>query len=120
MFGLKDHERQLYERLLEEKERLVVTLASEVDWHRAQTGTYLPTPASAPVGMVPVEYVDEERAAMEQLLANLDPGELGGPQHMSEDEEEIRWQMENGAIDFETAAAAIRLSRGATSPFDEE
>jgi hypothetical protein len=44
VFGLNDRERDLYERLLAEKDRVINVLADQVDWHRAQTGTFLTTP----------------------------------------------------------------------------
>lgn len=108
MFGMKDRERALYERLLEEKEKQLIILASEVDWHRAQSGTFIPHPSSA---APPTEDPDDPVA---QLLSSFE--NVG---HMSEDEEEIAYQVRQGMLDPEVAAQAIAAAQGLQAlPFD--
>lgn len=116
MFGMKDRERALYERLLDEKERLIVALSDQVDWHRAQSGTVFPSSITQP--SVPV--MTEEEAAVQQILERL---QVDNPQtlYASEDEEELIWQLRHGAADPETVVAALENVRGNTElPFDAE
>lgn len=114
MFGMKNTERALYERLLQEKERLIVALSDQVDWHRAHSGTYVPNHLTE-TGPV----LGEQDQAFAQLLEDLqigDPGDLGA----DEDLEELRWQAENGADPESIRQALVVLQGGRELPFDLE
>ena len=80
MFGLKNQERELYERI-------ILILADQVDWHRQAAG--LP-------GMgVPIAP-DRERPP------------ATAPEWLSEDEEVIAWQQEQGVLDLSDAQLALQ------------
>lgn len=116
MFGFRNRERELYERLLAEKDRTIVALADEVDWHRAHSGTYttnhLTTPQTA---------LADQDLAMEQILTQ---SRIGDPdaQHLSEDEEELLWQVQHAGVDPSMAAAALAQINAANAqlPFDPD
>ena len=115
MFGFKNSERALYERLLAEKDRLITALADEVDWHRAQSGTFVPSHINTPD--TPLTEQDE---ALQQLLENM---QIGNPaaMHLSEDEEEVLWQMEHAGAEPTAVAAALAALDGSRElPFDPE
>lgn len=122
MFGMNDRERALYERLLTEKEeqlrerdRLIIALSDQVDWHRAQSGTYVPNHLTE-TGPV----LAEEDAAFQQIIDNL---QIGDPNamHLSEDEEELLYQLKHAGADPEAVAAALQAVHGVEElPFDPE
>ncbi len=101
MFGLKNHERELYERLLAERERLIEHLAQSA-------GTYF-QPAETPSG-IPVEVIDPE-AELEKILAQQGLS-IRDRAFETEDEAEIRWQVRNGATSPEAAAAFLQTLEG--------
>lgn len=115
MFRLSRGERALYERLLAEKERLIVALSDQVDWHRAHAGTYVPNHLTGP--MEPQK--SEADQAFEQLLENL---QVGDPSrmHLGEDEEEILWQVQHGASPEAASAALAALAQTRELPFDAD
>lgn len=116
MFGFKNKERELYERLLNEKERLLVALADQVDWFRAQSGTYMGHALPAAEGITPEDALAGD---LEKVLA--DAGLTSSPLHLGEDEEEIAWQLAHGGVDPETALAAMRQAMGVEElPFDHD
>lgn len=115
MFGMKDRERALYERLLAERERLIVALSDQVDWHRANEGTVIKNHLTEPMAAV----ASDEDAAFQQLLAGM---QIGDPNamHMSEDEEELMYALRHGA-DPDAVVAALEQVHGTTElPFDPE
>lgn len=115
MFGMKDRERALYERLLAERERLIVALSDQVDWHRAAAGTVVKNHLTEPQA---AELSDQD-AAFQQLLEGM---QLGDPNamHMSEDEEELMYALRHGA-DPEQIAQALEQVHGVRElPFDPE
>lgn len=115
MFGLSKGERALYERLLAEKDRLILALSDQVDWHRAHAGTYVPNHLTGPAE----PQMSEADEAFQQLLENL---QVGNPRamHMSEDEEEILWQVQHGADPDAAAAAMAALANARELPFDAD
>ncbi len=115
MFGIKDNERALYERLLQEKERLILALSDQVDWHRAHSGTFVQNHLTSPP---PVEMAESDQA-FQQLLEDL---EIGSPSDLGADEdlEELRWQAEHGADPETIRSALTALQGGRELPFDLE
>lgn len=102
MFGMNNRERDLYERLLAEKDRVINVLADQVDWHRAQTGTFFPTPITG----VAEESPTTEEQTLETILADMGMGL--DRDYEDEDEAEIRWQVAHGAVSPEAAAAMLQ------------
>lgn len=115
----KNKERALYERLLEERERVIVALADSVDWYRAQSGTYLGSavPQLAPATVDPLAGMEDQLQEVLREAGYAQPEVL----HMGEDEEEIAWQLRAGAIDPETARQAFaNLMQHQELPFDPD
>lgn len=114
MFGIKNAERELYERLLQEKERLIVALSDQVDWHRAHSGTYVQNHLTDP-GAHPAD----NDVALEQVLEGLQI-ERPGTMYLDEDEEELAWQAAHGA-DPEVVRATLAMIRSNDPlPFDQD
>lgn len=105
MFGLSRRERRLYDRIIEEKDKTIVALASEVEWHRAGSGTY-----TGAVFQPPAPEPDEAQQALEQLLADAQVG--SSALHVSEDEEEILWNMRHGGMSAAAAKQALGQIQG--------
>jgi len=105
LFGLGKRERALYDRIIAEKEKALLILASEVEWHRAQSGTYFGGPLQAP------REPDEAELALEQMIASTT---IGSPDalHLSEDEEEVLWNLRHGGLTPEVAQQALAQIQG--------
>lgn len=102
MFGLRNKERELYERLLAERERLIEHLATS-------GGTYF-QPAAPAENTIPGDVIDPEEE-LEKILA--DQGlSIRDRAFETEDEAEIRWQVRNGATSPEAAAAFLQALEG--------
>lgn len=95
---MRDKERQLYERLLAEKERMIEHLALE-------KGTYFPAeqPPALPTRK-------EAEGDLDAILADM--GVSFSDDYMSEDEQEIKWQVANGVVSPEAAAAFLQAMHG--------
>lgn len=106
MFGLAKRERKLYDRIIEEKDKTIIALASEIEWHRAQSGTYLGGPLQAPR-----PEPDEAELALEQLIASTSVGAKDAL-HLSEDEEEVLWNLRHGGLTPEVAQQALAQIQG--------
>lgn len=95
---MRDRERKLYERLLAEKERLIEHLALE-------KGTWMP-PAEAP----PLPTQDVAQGDLDRIMADM--GLSFSEDYVSEDEQEIKWQVANGVLSPEAAAAFLQTLHG--------
>lgn len=103
MFGLKNKERELYERLLAERERLIEHLATS-------EGTYFQPTLNRQGVEIPLDTIDPE-VELENILAQQGLS-IRDRAFETEDEAEIRWQVRNGATSPEAAAAFLQALEG--------
>lgn len=89
LFGISKRERELYERIIREKDATITSLADQIDWLRLTQGTPTPLPALNPSNQVPAT-----------------PMQSGAP-YLSEEEEDVLFMREQGLLSLQELEAAL-------------